>query len=114
MHRSGAVAVLPQDFRPPPEASLAAVLRIDRRLEALRRMEAGRSTLADLEVVGDEWDLPERAAAVLTRFGLGHLPLDRPVGAMGGEATRVALAGLAMHSTRSRAPSTHTMVRCSW
>ena len=97
VHRSGAVAVLPQDFRPPPDAPLAAVLRIDGRLDALRRMEAGRSTLADLEIIGDEWDLPERAAAVLARFGLGHLPLDRPVGAMsGGEATRVTLAGLAL------------------
>jgi ATPase subunit of ABC transporter with duplicated ATPase domains len=47
--------------------------------------------------VGDDWDLPERAAAVLARFGLAHLPLDRPVGAVsGGEATRVALAGLAL------------------
>jgi ATPase subunit of ABC transporter with duplicated ATPase domains len=97
VHRAGAVAVLPQDFRPPPEAPLAAVLRIADRLSALRRAGAGTATLADLDLVGDEWDLPERAAAVLTRFGLAHLPLDRPVGAVsGGEATRVALAGLAL------------------
>ena len=97
VHRAGAIAVLPQDFRPPPEAPLATVLRIDARLAALRRAEAGTATLADLERVGDDWDLPERAAAVLSRFGLAHLPLDRPVGAVsGGEATRVALAGLAL------------------
>jgi ATPase subunit of ABC transporter with duplicated ATPase domains len=97
VHRAGAVAVLPQDFRPPPEAPLATVLRIGDRLAALRRAEAGTATLADLELVGDEWDLPERAAAVLARFGLAHLPLGRPVGAVsGGEATRVALAGLAL------------------
>jgi ATPase subunit of ABC transporter with duplicated ATPase domains len=60
-------------------------------------MEAGESTLADLELVGDEWELPERAAAVLARFGLSHLSPDRPVGTVsGGEATRVALAGLAL------------------
>jgi hypothetical protein len=72
------VAVLPQEFRPPPDATLAALLGIDGRLDALRRMEAGEADVADLELVGDEWDLPERAAATLARFGLAHLPLDRP------------------------------------
>jgi ATPase subunit of ABC transporter with duplicated ATPase domains len=97
VHRACAAAVLPQEFRPPPEASLAVVLGIDERLAALRRMEAGEATVADVETVGDDWDLPERAATVLARFGLAHLPLDRPVGAVsGGEATRVALAGLAL------------------
>jgi ATPase subunit of ABC transporter with duplicated ATPase domains len=133
VHRTAAVAVLPQEFRPPPDAPLAVILGIDERLAALRRLESGTSgaaeitggeavasatsvagaagvtgaagfagatedsTLRDLELVGDDWDLPDRAAAVLARFGLAHFPLDRPVGAVsGGEATRVALAGLAL------------------
>jgi ATPase subunit of ABC transporter with duplicated ATPase domains len=97
VHRAAAVAVLPQEFRPPAAAPLAAVLRIDARLAALRRLEAGTAEPDDLETVGDDWDLAERAAAVLDRFGLGHLPLDRPLdGVSGGEATRVALAGLAL------------------
>ena len=97
VYREGAVAVLPQDFRPPPEAPLATVLRIDERLAALRRLEAAQGTAGDVELIGDDWDLPERAKAVLARFGLAHLPLDRPVGTVsGGEATRVALAGLAL------------------
>jgi ATPase subunit of ABC transporter with duplicated ATPase domains len=97
VHRACRVAVLPQDFRPPPESPLAVVLRIDERLAALRRLEAGEATPADLDLVGDDWDLPERATATLARFGLGHLPLDRAIGAVsGGEATRVALAGLAL------------------
>jgi ATPase subunit of ABC transporter with duplicated ATPase domains len=97
VHRACIVATLPQEFRPPPDATLAALLRIDGRLDALRRMEAGAADVADMELVGDAWDLLERAAATLARFGLAHLPLDRPVGAVsGGEATRVALAGLAL------------------
>ncbi len=97
VHRTGPVAVLPQDFHPAPEAPLSVVLGVEERLAALRRMEAGAAVVADLDRVGDDWDLPERAAAVLARFGLGHLPLDRPVGAVsGGEGTRVALAGLAL------------------
>jgi ATPase subunit of ABC transporter with duplicated ATPase domains len=97
VRRAGPVAVLPQEFRPAPDSTLAALLGVEERLAALQRLEAGDATAADLEVVGDDWDLPERAGAVLARFGLAHLPLDRPVGAVsGGEATRVALAGLAL------------------
>ncbi len=97
VHRTCAVAVLPQNFRPPPGAPLAAVLGVADRLAALRRLADGAATDADVELVGDDWDLPERAAATLARFGLAHLELDRPVGAVsGGEATRVALAGLAL------------------
>jgi ATPase subunit of ABC transporter with duplicated ATPase domains len=97
VHRERTLAVLPQDFRPPAAASLAFVLGIQERLESLRRLEAGKATVADIETIGDEWDLPERAAAVLARFGLAHLPLDRPLHEMsGGEATRVALAGLTL------------------
>ena len=97
VRRSGSVAVLPQDFRPPPESPLAAVLGIDGRLAALARLEAGEAREGDLDSVGDDWDLPERVKAELARFGLGHLPLDRPVGAAsGGEAARVALAGLSL------------------
>ena len=95
VHRVGTVAVLPQDFRPPPEAPLAVVLGIAERLAALGRLEAGAATPADFDLVGDDWELPERAAAVLARLGLGHLAPDHAVGTVsGGEATRVALAGL--------------------
>ncbi len=97
VRREGSLAVLPQDLRPQSGAPLAVVLGIEERLVALRRLDAGEATLADLEIVGDDWDLAERAATVLERFGLGHLPLDRPVDHVsGGEATRVALAGLAL------------------
>ncbi len=91
------VAVLPQEFRPSAHAPLSLLLRIEGRLSALRRLEAGHGGVADVELVGDEWDLPARARKVLARYGLGHLPLDRPVGDVsGGEATRIALAGLAL------------------
>jgi len=97
VHRTCHVAVLPQDFCPPAEAPVAVVLGIEQKLAALRRMEAGTASVEDIERVGDDWELPERAAAVLARFGLAHLSLDRAVGQLsGGEATRVALAGLAL------------------
>lgn len=99
VHRHAQVAMLPQDFRPPADASLAFVLGIEERLAALRRMDAGAATVADVELIGDDWDLRVRADAVLARFGLGHLPLDRAVGEVsGGEAMRAALAGFALGS----------------
>ncbi len=97
VRRAAVAAMLPQDFRPEPEAPLATALGIQERLSALLRMETGEGTLADLELVGDDWELPDRATAALARFGLAHLQLDRPIGTVsGGEATRVALAGLAL------------------
>jgi ATPase subunit of ABC transporter with duplicated ATPase domains len=99
VRRNGVLAVLPQEVRPEPGAVLSRLLDIDDRLAALRRLEAGRGTVADVERVGDHWDLPGRAAAVLTRFGLDHLSLDRPVEVLsGGEVTRAALAGLTLRS----------------
>ncbi|HEU4454842.1 MAG TPA: ABC-F family ATP-binding cassette domain-containing protein [Longimicrobium sp.] len=93
--RRGAVGRLPQDFQVAPDRPLADVLGIAGRLAALERVYAGAASPDDLDSVGDDWDLRERAEGLLARFGLSHLPLDRPVGAVsGGEATRVALAGL--------------------
>lgn len=91
------VALLPQDFRPAADEPLAAVLGIAERLSALNRVDTGQGTLEDLECIGDDWDLPARVERTLARFGLDHLLLDRPVGDVsGGEATRLALAGLAL------------------
>jgi ATPase subunit of ABC transporter with duplicated ATPase domains len=95
VRRASRVAVLPQEFRPEPERPLSVVLGIEQRLAALRRLDEGTATPADLDLASDGWDLPERAASVLARFGLGRLSLERPVGVLsGGEATRLALAGL--------------------
>lgn len=55
---------------PATDAKLAVLLSIDERLNALRRLEAGNADVADLDVIADEWDLPERAAATLRASGL--------------------------------------------
>ena len=95
VQRRAAIATLPQEFQVAGGRPLAAVLGIGERLAALERVYAGAGAPDDFDLVGDDWDLRERAGAVLARFGLGHLPLDRPAADVsGGEATRVALAGL--------------------
>ena len=97
VHRTGVLATLPQDFRPPPRATLAMVLRVEEKLAALLRTDRGAATVDDIVLIGDDWDLRERIAAVLARFHLGHLSLDRLLSSVsGGETTRAALAGLVL------------------
>ncbi|MBP2312030.1 ABC-F family ATP-binding cassette domain-containing protein [Azospirillum soli] len=94
VRRFGRVAYLPQLRDAETERPLADALGIADRLDALERLERGDGDADDLERVGPDWDLRERATDALERAGLGHLRLDRPGGISGGEATRAALAGL--------------------
>jgi ATPase subunit of ABC transporter with duplicated ATPase domains len=93
--RGGSVGYLPQDFRVRADQPLASVLGIADRLSRVDRVLAGDASADDLDFIGGDWDLRERAEAVLARLGLSHLALDRPVlDVSGGEGTRVALAGV--------------------
>jgi ATPase subunit of ABC transporter with duplicated ATPase domains len=93
--RAGTLGYLPQDFQVRGDQPLAGVLRIDDRLARVDRVLAGAASPGDLDGVGGDWDLRERAGAVLARLGLSHLALERPaLDVSGGEATRVALAGV--------------------
>lgn len=93
--RTGSVGYLPQDFRVAPDRPLAQVLGVGERLSRVDRVLAGEASGDDLDRVNADWDLRERTEAVLARLSLSHLQLDRPVrDVSGGEATRVALAGV--------------------
>src|SRR5262245_3350593 len=95
VRRAGSIAVLPQDFRPIQEQSVASALGVREKLDALGRLTAGRGSDADLTVLDDDWDIEERVAAELSRLGLSAIGLDRPLGSLsGGETTRVVLASL--------------------
>ncbi|HKG95906.1 MAG TPA: ABC-F family ATP-binding cassette domain-containing protein [Gemmatimonadaceae bacterium] len=83
----------------PDDASrtVAAALGVADALAALDRVLGGGADPADFDRVGADWDLRERVEAELARFGLEHLAPERPVATLsGGEATRVALAGLVL------------------
>ena len=100
--RNGPVAYLPQQRALPggqPERrtvpTVGDALGLSARLEALKRIEGGSTDPADFDVVGSDWDLVDRAGAELGRLGLAGVALQRPLPSLsGGEATRVALAGL--------------------
>ncbi|UZD60937.1 ATP-binding cassette domain-containing protein [Brevibacterium sp. JSBI002] len=67
--------------------------------QALGRALAGEATGADFDLIGDDWDIEERALAALSELGL-HLSvsdLDRSLSSFsGGQATRIGLARAAL------------------
>jgi ATPase subunit of ABC transporter with duplicated ATPase domains len=92
---TGTVGLLPQDLALRVEQPVEDFLGLGPTRRALRRIEAGSVDPADFDIVGADWDVDERAHAQLERLGLPGELLDRRVGEVsGGEAVRLALAGL--------------------
>ncbi|MFD7263618.1 ABC-F family ATP-binding cassette domain-containing protein [Streptomyces sp. NPDC059874] len=92
---SGTIGYLPQNL------TLDTALRVDEALgiretrAALHAIEAGEATEANFTVVGDDWDVEERATAMLDQLGLARIGLDRTVGELsGGECVLLRLAAL--------------------
>ena len=90
---TGELGYLPQDL------TLDTTLRVDQSLgiDAVRRaviaIESGDASEENFAVVGDEWDVDERAEALLGKLGLGAIGLDRSVGELsGGETILLGLA----------------------
>ncbi|MEV1097557.1 ATP-binding cassette domain-containing protein [Streptomyces sp. NPDC049952] len=92
---AGDIGYLPQDI------TLDTVLRVDQVLgvatarAALLAIEAGDADEAHFAAVGDDWDVEERARAVLDQLGMSAVGLDRTVGELsGGECVLLRLAAL--------------------
>jgi ATPase subunit of ABC transporter with duplicated ATPase domains len=92
---AGSVGHLPQNL------VLDTGLRVDEALEiaatraALHAIEAGDASEENFAAVGDDWDVEERARAVLDGLGLGRIGLDRTIGEVsGGESVLLRLAAL--------------------
>lgn len=67
--------------------------------QALGRALAGEATGADFDLIGDDWDIEERALAALSELGLqlSVSDLDRSLSSFsGGQATRIGLARAAL------------------
>ncbi len=93
LERLGRLEYLPQSFEVHATQTVAEMLGIADRLEALQRLEAGGYDSGLEALIGDDWDIAERADAVLEQCGLEGLALDRSLGTLsGGETTRVVLA----------------------
>ncbi|MER6993182.1 ATP-binding cassette domain-containing protein [Saccharopolyspora hirsuta] len=92
---SGEIGYLPQNV------ALDTGLRVDEALgiagirAALRAVRAGDVREEHFAAIGEDWDVEERASAVLDGLGLGHVGLDRTIGEVsGGESVLLRLAAL--------------------
>ena len=90
----GDVAYLPQHLPLDTARTVADLLGVGAAVRALRAVTAGDSSPQHFSAIGDDWDVEERALAMLDRMGL-PADLDRTVGTVsGGEAVLTAVAGL--------------------
>ncbi|ADD45578.1 ABC-F family ATP-binding cassette domain-containing protein [Stackebrandtia nassauensis] len=91
---AGSVEYLPQELPLRLDSGVDELLGIADKRKALRAIESGDISEATFAVVGEDWDVEERARARLDRLGLSHVELDRTVGTLsGGESMLVGLAG---------------------
>jgi ATPase subunit of ABC transporter with duplicated ATPase domains len=92
---SGEIGYLPQNVTLDTTLRVDEALGIAARRAALHAIEAGDVAEEHFETVGDDWDVEERALAMLGELGLGHVGLDRTVGEVsGGESVLLRLASL--------------------
>ncbi|TXS44849.1 ABC-F family ATP-binding cassette domain-containing protein [Streptomyces sp. t39] len=92
---SGGIGCLPQNVVLDTALRVEEVLGIAATRAALHAIEGGDPSEEHFTAVGDDWDVEERARAVLGELGLGHIGLDRTIGEVsGGEGVLLRLAAL--------------------
>ncbi|MEU6098000.1 ABC-F family ATP-binding cassette domain-containing protein [Streptomyces sp. NPDC047079] len=92
---AGEVGYLPQNVTLDTELRVDEALGIAGTRSALHAIESGDAAEEHFTTVGDDWDVEERAEAMLGELGLGHIGLDRTIGEVsGGESVLLRLAAL--------------------
>ncbi|MFJ7301569.1 ABC-F family ATP-binding cassette domain-containing protein [Streptomyces sp. NPDC099088] len=92
---AGEIGHLPQSVTLDTGLRVDEALGIAARRAALHAIESGDAAEEHFDVVGDDWDVEERALATLGELGLGHVDLDRTIGEVsGGESVLLRLAAL--------------------
>ncbi|WMX44165.1 ABC-F family ATP-binding cassette domain-containing protein [Streptomyces roseicoloratus] len=92
---AGEVGYLPQNLVLHTGLRVDQALGIDGTRAALHAIESGDTAEEHFAAVGDDWDVEERALAVLDQLGLGGIGLDRTIGEIsGGESVLLRLAAL--------------------
>ncbi|MEU6220747.1 ATP-binding cassette domain-containing protein [Streptomyces sp. NPDC047022] len=91
----GEVGRLPQNVTLDTSGRVDEALGIAGTRAALHAIEAGDAGEEHFAAVGDDWDVEERAEAMLGELGLGRIGLDRTLGEVsGGESVLLRLAAL--------------------
>ncbi|HEY9424965.1 MAG TPA: ATP-binding cassette domain-containing protein, partial [Microterricola sp.] len=97
---SGDVGYLPQTLTLDADNTVAGLLGIRDKLDALHAIERGDVDERHFDTLGDDWDLETRADEALRAIGLSAAELGRSVTELsGGEAMLVAITGLRLQRT---------------
>nr|WP_290928285.1 ATP-binding cassette domain-containing protein [Haliscomenobacter sp.] len=89
---------IPQLFGQFNDYTVAQALRIEDKLNALKAIENGEVSEANLNALDDDWTIEERCQEALTHWKLEGLDLTQSMGNLsGGQKTKVFLAGIAIH-----------------
>ena len=100
---SGTADYLPQRITLDVDATVADLLGISPVVRALRAIESGDVDPVHFDVVGDDWDVEERAVALLSATGL-PTGLDRSVATLsGGETMLTAITGVRLRQSNGSA-----------
>ncbi|MER6097608.1 ABC-F family ATP-binding cassette domain-containing protein [Streptomyces sp. NPDC001728] len=92
---TGELGYLPQNLVLDTTRRVDEILGIAAKRAALHAIESGDPAEEHFTVIGDDWDVEERARATLDQLGLGTVGLDRTVGEVsGGESVLLRLAAL--------------------
>lgn len=92
--RTAEVGYLPQDLTLRTDLTVAQMLGVSEKLQALHAIESGDSDIRHFDALDDDWNVEARCRSALARIGLHDLALDRRVGTLsGGETVLAAIAG---------------------
>lgn len=92
---SGSVGYLPQHLTLETQETVADLLGIRTKIDALAAIESGDVDPKHFDTIGEDWDIEARARAALDDIGLMDIDLARTVGTLsGGESILIALVGL--------------------
>lgn len=89
---------VPQVFGQYNQQTIAAALRVDKKLQALKEILAGNVTDDNLTTLNDDWTIEERCTEALHKWGLQQLDITQKMETLsGGQKTKVFLAGIEIH-----------------
>lgn len=91
--------LVPQHFAQFNSMTVAEVLRVKDKIEALNAILSGDAEETDFSILDDDWSIEERVRSALEVWGLTHVSLDTCMSSLsGGEKTKVFLAGIMIHN----------------
>lgn len=89
---------VPQHFGQYNDHTVAEVLGVDKKINALHRILNSDVTEADMTILADDWDIEERCHAAMKHWLPDSISLNTKMSSLsGGQKTKVFLCGIMLH-----------------